>query len=61
MGHHGFDCLQVCINHSSVEALKIPTIKLKGNNTIDINDIHATETRLVSITATDVIYDRVAA
>ena len=30
---------------------KIPTIKIKGNNTIDINDIHATETRLVSITA----------
>ena len=35
---------------------------IKGNNTVDINDIIAMETKVVSLPVTqDIIYDRVAA
>lgn len=41
---------------------KYKTININANNTIDINDITACETKVVSLFATqDIIYDRVAA
>lgn len=41
---------------------KYKTININANNTIDINDITAMETKVVSLPVTqDIIYDRVAA
>ena len=41
---------------------KYKTININANNTLDINDIIAMETKVVSLSVTqDIIYDRVAA
>ena len=42
--------------------LKYKTLNINANNTLDINDIIAMETKVVSLPVTqDIIYDRVAA